>query len=165
MRRGEYDRERAVAYAHTWAFARNPGYFNFDSLGGDCTNFISQIIYSGTGVMNPRRDTGWYYHSLADRSPSWTGAELLHRFLTGNAGAGPVGEDTAPERIRPGDAVQLCFDGKRFTHSLCAVDIGEPPGPNTLLLAAHTFDSDYRPLGTYCYEKVRFIHISHINLW
>ena len=37
-----YDRERAVAYAHQWAYSRNPAYYDFSVLGGDCTNFISQ---------------------------------------------------------------------------------------------------------------------------
>lgn len=34
----DYDRDKAVAYAHQWAFKRNPNYYNFDSIGGDCTN-------------------------------------------------------------------------------------------------------------------------------
>jgi len=33
-----YNRVKAVEYAHKWAFGRNPKYFNFDKLGGDCTN-------------------------------------------------------------------------------------------------------------------------------
>ena len=37
-----YDRGKAVAYAHKWAFGRNPAYYNFDKIGGDCTNFTSQ---------------------------------------------------------------------------------------------------------------------------
>ena len=44
-----YDREAAVAYAHRWAFGRNPAYSNFDGMGGDCTNFASQCLYAGTG--------------------------------------------------------------------------------------------------------------------
>jgi len=165
MRRKEYDREKAVAYAHRWAFDRNPAYFNFDSIGGDCTNFISQIIFSGAGVMNTRPNTGWYYRSLSDRSPSWTGVEFLYRFLTQNDGAGPVGADGRISDMIPGDIVQLSFDGLHFSHSLCVVDIMGAPTPENLLIATHTFDSDYRPLATYSYMAVRFIHITHINLW
>jgi hypothetical protein len=36
-----YDRSAAVAYAHKWAYSRNPAYYNYDKLGGDCTNFAS----------------------------------------------------------------------------------------------------------------------------
>jgi hypothetical protein len=41
-----YDRARALAYAEKWALSRNPAYFSFDGLGGDCTNFISQCLYA-----------------------------------------------------------------------------------------------------------------------
>ena len=37
-----YDRQAAVDYAHRWAYHRNPDFYNFDELGGDCTNFASQ---------------------------------------------------------------------------------------------------------------------------
>ena len=47
-----YDREAAVRYAHRWAYGRNPRFYNFDELGGDCTNFASQYLYAGTGIMN-----------------------------------------------------------------------------------------------------------------
>ena len=47
-----YDRFAGVSYAHRWAYERNPKYMNFDELGGDCTNFASQCLYAGAGVMN-----------------------------------------------------------------------------------------------------------------
>ena len=48
----EYNRANAVAYAKKWAYGRNPKYYDFSDLGGDCTNFASQCIYAGSGVMN-----------------------------------------------------------------------------------------------------------------
>ena len=33
-----------IAYARKWAFSRNPAYYDFDDIGGDCTNFISQCL-------------------------------------------------------------------------------------------------------------------------
>ena len=36
----KYDRQKAIQYAEKWAFSRNPKYYNFDAVGGDCTNFI-----------------------------------------------------------------------------------------------------------------------------
>ena len=47
-----YDRAKAVAYAERWALSRNPRYYDFEDIGGDCTNFASQCIYAGAGVMN-----------------------------------------------------------------------------------------------------------------
>ena len=42
-----YNRRAAVAYAHRWAFRRNPVFYDYEGLGGDCTNFASQCLYAG----------------------------------------------------------------------------------------------------------------------
>ncbi|MBR4879641.1 MAG: amidase domain-containing protein, partial [Clostridia bacterium] len=55
-----YNRLAAVRYARKWALSRNPMYYNFDETGGDCTNFASQCIYAGAGVMNFGPLYGWY---------------------------------------------------------------------------------------------------------
>ena len=44
----DYNRAAAVAYAHAWAYRRNPRYYNYEELGGDCTNFASQCLYAGS---------------------------------------------------------------------------------------------------------------------
>ena len=53
-----YDRKAALRYAHRWAYSRNPAYYDYENLGGDCTNFASQCLYAGTGVMNLRPHAG-----------------------------------------------------------------------------------------------------------
>ena len=57
----KYNRYAAKEYAKKWAFSRNPKYYNFDPIGGDCTNFISQCILAGSNTMNYTKNTGWYY--------------------------------------------------------------------------------------------------------
>ena len=79
-----YNREKAVSYAEKWAFSRNPRYMSFDGIGGDCTSFVSQCLYAGSGVMNYTPVMGWYYNSAADRAPAWSGVPYLYQFLTGN---------------------------------------------------------------------------------
>ena len=79
-----YRRAPAIEYAHRWAYSRNPAYANFDRMGGDCTNFASQCLFAGCGVMNETKTFGWYYHSLASRAPGWTSVVYLHQFLTTN---------------------------------------------------------------------------------
>ena len=56
MRFVNYDRQSAVDYAKLWAKARNSRYMNFDGMGGDCTNFASQCLFAGTGIMNYKKD-------------------------------------------------------------------------------------------------------------
>ena len=148
-----YDRRAAVDYARRWAYGRNPAYYDFEAIGGDCTNFASQCLYAGTGIMNFMPVRGWFYRSAADRTASWTGVEFLYDFLTENRGPGPRARVTGPEDVLPGDLVQL-GDGRRFYH--CPVIVATAP---ELLVAAHSVDSLDRPLSSYRYERARFLHI------
>ncbi len=143
-----------VAYARRWAFSRNPAYYNFDRLGGDCTNFVSQCIFAAGAVMNYTPDVGWFYRSLNDRAAAWTGVEYLFRFLLHNRGRGPFARETGPEEIRPGDVVQL-GDETGFYHSLYVVGLRD----GVPLVAAHTFDAFGRPLNSYGATRLRALRI------
>ncbi len=159
-----YDREAAVAYAHEWAYARNPAYYNYDKLGGDCTNFASQCIFQGARVMNYQPTFGWYYRNANDKTPSWTGVEYLYDFLVrSKGGSGPYAEECAAEDILPGDIVQLSFDGVRYAHTPFVVATGSPSKPYNILVAAHTYDCENKALVAYTYKKVRFLHITGVR--
>lgn len=86
-----YDRQAAVAYALRWGpdpanqFSEAVG---LDiATGTDCTNFASQVLYSGGVLLTD----WWYYattrHAYEDRqiikkkTPNWAGARFLHRSL------------------------------------------------------------------------------------
>ena len=68
-----YDRRAAVRYAHRWAFGRNPAYYDYEEVGGDCTSFASQCLYAGIGVMDYTPDYGWYYLDANNKAPAWAG--------------------------------------------------------------------------------------------
>ncbi len=155
-----YNRSAAVAYARKWALLRNPAYYDFESLGGDCTNFASQCLYAGAGVMNFTPVTGWYYRSSFDRSASWTGVEYLYNFLVNNQSVGPYARIVPQEAAQPGDLVQLGDSNGRFYHSPVIVAVRP-----TVLVAAHTFDALDRPLATYVYHTARFLHIEGVRKW
>ncbi|MDL2273549.1 amidase domain-containing protein [Oscillospiraceae bacterium OttesenSCG-928-G22] len=154
-----YSREKAVSYARRWAFSRNPAYLNYDDMGGDCTNFISQCLHEGGGEMNYRPDLGWYYRTGNDKAPAWSGVPYLYRFLLSGLTPGFFAEEAPPERMEPGDVIQLSFDGTLFSHSLLVTmrDTSE------LYVATHTFDSLNRPLSTYDYRGIRYIHIAGLR--
>ena len=158
-----YNRDAAVEYANTWAYARNPAYFDFSDIGGNCTNFASQCIYAGSGVMNYTPVYGWFYISANNKAPAWTGVNELFRFLTTNRGSGPQGEVVTLNEIEPGDVIQLRFtDAPRFDHTPVVTDIGDRT-PDTILIAANSNDARCRPLSSYNYKELRPIHIYNVN--
>ena len=150
-----YDREAAVFYAQKWAYSRNPRYYNFDDLGGDCTNFVSQCIYAGCGVMNFTPTFGWYYIDVNQRAPAWTGVEYLSNFLTSNTGEGPFAEETDQSGVVPGDVVQLVDDSGRLYHTLLVVAVRR----GRIYVSSHSADSFLRRLNSYNAAGFRFFHI------
>lgn len=155
-----YNRAAAVAYAHQWAYGRNPAYYDYEEIGGDCTNFASQCLYAGTGVMNFTPIYGWFYLNANDKAPAWTGVPYFYNFITREErNPGPFGVATDLERMEPGDFVQLRFNREVFAHTPVIVEVGSPPTLENTLIAAHSYDADYRPLSTYEFQEIRFLHI------
>lgn len=155
-----YDSFSAVEYARRWALGRNPEYYDFEELGGDCTGFVSQCIFAGAKVMNFTPIFGWYYLSPDDRTASWTGVEFLYDFLTGNVGAGPYAREADEAAALPGDIVQLGRYTGEFYHTMVITESAPE-----ILVAAHSYDALDRPLKTYDFEIVRFLHIEGVRAW
>ncbi|MBO5142536.1 MAG: amidase domain-containing protein [Clostridia bacterium] len=149
-----YNRNLAVEYALKWSLDRNPKYYNYDKIGGDCTNFISQSLFAGTGQMNYRKN-GWYYRDANNKSPSWTGVEFLYNFLISNKYEGPKGKEITKENLQLGDIIQLSFNGVIFGHTLIVTKIDE----GEIYVCAHTIDAKNRKLDSYNYKKIRYVMI------
>lgn len=161
MRELIYDRQAAFDYAKKWAFGRNPAYYDFSRIGGDCTNFASQCIFAGAKVMNFTPVLGWFYRSANDRTASWTGVEYLYNFLTGNTdGEGPYAEEVPLDRLEVGDIVQLGRATGDFYHSPVVVGVSN----GRILVAAHSYDAFGKPLSSYTFEKARGIHILGVRV-
>lgn len=160
-----YYRDQAVQYANYWAFRRNPNYYSFDQIGGDCTNFVSQALFYANGVMNFTPTYGWYYISLDDRSPSWTGVTYLYNFLTTNKGPGPFGHEIPLSQVEPGDVIQMAIkDPAEFGHTVIVTKLlSDYPDPDNILVAAHDQNSNCRPVSTYPYHMIRAIHIDGVR--
>ena len=166
MRLTEYNRFAAVMYAHEWAYGRNPLYYDYEQIGGDCTNFASQCLFAGSGIMNFTPEFGWYYIDANQKAPAWTGVPYLYRFLTRREiSVGPLGRECAMEEVRPGDIVQLRFSGDIFQHSPVVVRANRPQTPSEILVAAHSDDALDRPLASYNYDMAHFLHIDGVRVW
>lgn len=156
----EYEREHAVLYAERYAFSQNPIFGNFRGIGGNCTNFVSQCVYAGSCKMNFTKTFGWYYVSLDDRAPAWTGVEYFFNFMTENTGVGPFGKEASADECEIGDVIQLGRAGEGFYHTLLIVGFEG----DDILVAAQTDDAFRRPLSTYNYDFARFIKIEGVRL-
>ena len=154
-----YNRDAAVAYARQWALSRNPKYYNFENIGGDCTNFASQCIFAGAQTMNFTPVFGWYYRSSDDRTASWTGVEYLYRFLVNDQGIGPYARIVMQTDAEPGDIVQLGTESGLFYHSPVITAVMPE-----ILVAAHTYDTLDIPLSSYACEITRFLHIEGVRV-
>lgn len=155
-----YDRYSAVEYALKWAYSRNPEFFDFEGIGGDCTNFVSQCLFAGCGIMNYSGfENGWYYINPNDRSASWTGVQYLRRFLLTNTGTAVYGEDSPLENIEAGDVIQLKNSNGVLYHSVIVSYVKQPVSPQNIFICAHSNDARDRKLSTYNYAEAKGIHI------
>lgn len=160
MRTVKYNRAAAVEYAKKWALKRNPSYFDFDGLGGDCTNFASQCLYAGSGVMNYTKDIGWYYINSNNRAAAWSGAQYFYNFMTSNNSVGPTAVSTDINHLELGDFIQL-HDGYEFYHTLIVTGFSG----NEPLISAHTRDAYMVPLRLYTSATPYPLHITGIHVW
>ena len=155
-----YEREKALLYAERYAFSQNPIFGNFRGIGGNCTNFVSQCVYAGSCKMNYTKTFGWYYISLEERAPAWTGVEYFYNFLTANEGVGPFGKEASRDECEVGDVIQLGREKDGYYHTLLITGFDG----DQILVSAHTDDALDRRLSTYDYQEARFIHIDGVRV-
>lgn len=76
-----YNRTNAAQYIYNYTLTPNSAFFDYTHCGGDCTNFISQVLAAGkmpmtNSVSNPTTNDWYYYGSNwgAERTATWTNA-------------------------------------------------------------------------------------------
>lgn len=150
-----YNRLNVQEYALRWALERNPLFYDFEEIGGDCTNFASQCALAGCCQMNYQPMYGWYFISTSQRAPAWTGVSYFYNFITRNQGAGPFGREVAAGELDLGDFIQLGDSEGVFYHTLVITGFEK----NDYLVSAHSNDARNRRLSSYTYARARFIHV------
>jgi hypothetical protein len=79
----------------------------------------------------------------------------LYSFLINNKSAGPCGAAVNRGEVIPGDIIQLGRADGGFYHTLFILSVSE----GEIYIAAHSYDAYYRPLSSYAYQAIRYIHI------
>ena len=145
----EYNRTLAVEYAKKWALSHNVEFFHFGGVGGDCTNFVSQCLLAGGGVMNYNKYYGWFYIDQANRSPSWASVNYLRRFFLFFTIPWPFA-----------DIIQLRQNPFNFNHSLIISKIQN----GEIFVCAHSISALDRPLTSYKFEEAIGLHVLGVHL-
>lgn len=163
-----YNRERAVEYARRWALDRNPLFADFTGRGGNCTNFISQAVLAGSCTMNYTPDFGWYYISIDDRAPAWSGVDFFYDFMTGspafasqNGGVGPFATVVEREAAELGDVIQYANASGDWYHTVMITGFDG----DEILVSAQSNDALDRPLSSYTNAVgKRFLHLEGVRI-
>lgn len=76
------DMNRAIDYAVRFAETPNHHYRDYSHSGGNCANFVSQILRSGGLHFDyyMEKNKGWWYNSFT-QSISWTHADTFVRYM------------------------------------------------------------------------------------
>lgn len=165
-----YNRSKAKAYIDTYWENYNPAYPSFHGGGGDCANFVSQVLYAGgmpwVDDGNPNHYTwftNWYCKPGASNkdgdkriSLSWKVAASFKRHWEKRAAKQVIisYEDAInnmkdlSRQVFVGDPVQFCYANGTPYHTLIVTGYAwdKEAGLNDIVLASHTIDSNKRSL-------------------
>ena len=132
-----YDRDKACRYAQKYAYNYNPNYMDYNSLGGDCANFVSQCLIAG----------GFNFKQICPDVAYGVGGTVPNEVNLANClkKNGWTSTTYAPTNFEKGDVVMYSNPG----HAVIAVQ-----GYPNILIAAHSENRygtsvNYRSGGVY----------------
>ncbi|OCL26974.1 amidase domain-containing protein [Orenia metallireducens] len=108
------DKYCGTASLPKYGFKYNPNYRNFNSQGGNCANFASQILYEGAGF---RKNRTWNYER-GKGSKAWLNAHGFNQYMTYSGRASMIAHGTYEQvlkssyKLLPGDYVAYEKKGK-----------------------------------------------------
>lgn len=162
-----YSRTAARDYLNQYTRTPNSNYTDFTGYGGDCTNFISQMLRAGGMSMTPRKnnpaDDSWYYYGAAwgSRTSSWTAADNFRTYWgvingVGYKHATAMYKYTAAElqnnsaayknlvsRCQIGDVIQFVNTSGKTYHSMGVQRVYYSDGVRKVTISQHTSNDFY----------------------
>lgn len=168
-----YNRAKAKQYIDTYWKNFNPAYPAFpvyEVVGGDCANFISQVLHAGgmewVDDGNPSHYTwytNWYCKPGATNkdgdarvSLSWKVAAMFMRhweqraarFMAMGYKDAINNMESLARQVRIGDVMQFCYANGEAWHTLAVTGFAwdREGGFNDIVLASHTQESNSRSL-------------------
>lgn len=151
-----YDRQAAAAYATQYCLTRNSSYTNYDELGGNNQNFVSQVLRAGGIPNDPTGNVKWKYYgdnvdeteARSGRTPSWIGAYYFYNYASSNYDAGlscTVGANFFA--AEGGDVMMTGMEDGVFSTSYAVLDtFGEDGAVTDVLLGSNSVDRENWPM-------------------
>ncbi|HPL54127.1 MAG TPA: amidase domain-containing protein [Bacillota bacterium] len=165
-----YDRIKAKAYIDAYWKNYNPEYPSFHHGGGDCANFVSQVLYAGgmfwaddKNPANHKKSSNWYCKPGATNKDnekritfSWKIAAVFKAHWVKRAEAHRIysylemvqNMDEISREVFLGDIVQFCYSSGVPYHTLAVTGYNMDPEYKVrdIVLASHDIDSNNRSL-------------------
>jgi len=141
------DAQLAYAFAHWAPETYNLAtYGEFNSVGGDCMNFVSQTL-AARGIA---QNDDWYFTSTSDYSSSWIYTPSFDNYLAANPALGFTRlEIEQRDQAEVGDLVLFSWSGVGSPDHIQVIsDIRVVDGVTRILMVGHNLDSDWRDLDT-----------------
>lgn len=155
----QYNRQKAVQYALHWWNARNPRFYNFENLGGDCTNFVSQCL-NFAGIQMDFAPNGWFYNNLNSRAPAWTGVNEFYTYGINNSkNVGVKFKECPIEETEIGDLVQLVTKNRQVFHHTAIITEKLGNTFSNIFITCHTNNAKNKPLSAYNIKNYRFLKV------
>lgn len=108
------DEYSGVARPPNYSFQYNNKYKNYNSLGGDCTNFASQVLYEGGGLS---KTSTWNYEG-ANGTKAWVNASAFNNYMQYSGRGTLIAKGTYQDVLKdsynllPGDYIAYEKKGK-----------------------------------------------------
>jgi len=177
--KGQYKREKAVLYAIKYAGAAwgagnnhryNPKYQDFTYMGGDCTNFASQVLGDPKEGGGLPMDKEWFYQGTG--SNAWVHTNSFKEHLLKNGygqiiAEGSFAEVHQPTKTNPGGALAKLQPGDLIGYKMngdikhFSIVVGRDHH-GYVLVNSHTGDRNHVPWDLGWNNKTQYILI-HIN--
>ena len=169
---GTYDRKKAVEYNYKYITKRNPDYFAFDGIGGNCQNLVSQSLHAGGIPFDLSGDYKWKsYSSEVDetsdakgRTSSWTGTQNFYDYVKHNDNKGICADsDINMFYAEIGDVGHVGYID--FSHAVLVVELIKDKDGNLIdfLINANSVNVKDFPFMAYIYPNKRVIKILGYN--
>lgn len=169
----DYDRIAAINYANQYYNTRNPKWFNYDTTGGNCQNYVSQCLYAGGIDMDCYGEDQWKQYGFENdveidlsqkqtgRTASWVQVIYFNSYARNNSGFGLVAEELDNcYYAEPGDVIQVGYkDSKNMDHSTIVSKVIN----QHILVDSNSLDMKDFPIEAYTYPYRLLIKILGSN--